>query len=324
VWRALLLRLSLSLLGTLACLPFVASAQQAPKLPRLGWLGSGTPTFPPYEGFRQGLRELGYVEGKNIAIEVRWAGADSDRLPALARELVGLNVDLLFVSGDQGLKAAKEASATIPIVVAACDPLDSLVVSIARPGGKATGLTCISSELAGKRLQLLQGVPSVKQVRVMFNPRTSPYNAFFMNSIAAAAPSFDVLASQASVHNEDDIQKVISTGEADGALIVPSDPFTHDHATLIASLATNNRLPGICAFARFAQNGGLIAYGIDLDEQLPKAADYVARILKGEKVGDLPIQAPTRFRMTINLKSAKTLGLQVPDKLLALADEVIE
>ena len=123
----------------------------------------------------------------------------------------------------------------------------------------------------------------MRQVRVLFNPRTSPYNAFFMNSIAAAAPSFDVFASQASVHNENDIQKVISTGEADSALIVPS--FTHDHATLIASLATNNRLPGIYAFARFAQNGGLIAYGIDLDEQLPKAADYVARILKGGESG---------------------------------------
>jgi len=158
----------------------------------------------------------------------------------------------------------------------------------------------------------------------MFNPRTSPYNAFFMNSIAAAAPSFSMSAAQAPVQNEDDIERVISIGEADGALIVPSDPFTHDHATLIASLATNNRLPGIYAFARFAQNGGLIAYGIDLDEQLPKAADYVARILKGEKAGDLPIQAPTRLRMTINLKTAKTLGLQVPDKLLALADEVIE
>jgi len=170
-WRALLLRLSLSLLSTLACLPLAASAQQAPKLPRLGWLGSGAPTFPPYEGFRQGLRELGYVEGKNIVIEARWAMADFDRLPALARELIGLNVDLLFVSGDQGLKAAKEASATIPIVVAACDPLDSLVVSIARPGGKATGLTCISSELAGKRLQVLQElVPALSRVAILYNP----------------------------------------------------------------------------------------------------------------------------------------------------------
>jgi putative tryptophan/tyrosine transport system substrate-binding protein len=147
-----------------------------------------------------------------------------------------------------------------------------------------------------------------------------------MHSIEAAAPSFGVLPAQASVQDEDEIRKAIGllSTRANGALIVPSDPFTYDHAALIASLATNSKLPGIYAFVRFAQNGGLIAYGIDLDEQLPKAADYVARILKGEKAGDMPIQAPTRFRLTINLRTAKTLNLQIPATLLALADEVIE
>src|SRR6516165_11566973 len=161
----------LSFACALAWLPLATSAQQATKLPRLGLLGNHSPTFPPYEAFREGLRELGYVEGKNIAIEARWAGGNLELLPQLARELAHLNVDVLFVAGDQGLKAAKEATATIPIVVAACDPLDSLVASIARPGGKATGLTCISSDLAGKRLQMLKElVPALVRVAVLYNP----------------------------------------------------------------------------------------------------------------------------------------------------------
>src|SRR6516225_3159039 len=161
-------------------LPIAADAQQATKLPRLGLLGNHSPTFLPNEALREGLRELGYVEGENIAIESRWAGGNLELLPQLARELADLNVDVLFVAGDQGLKAAKEATATIPIVVAACDPLDSLVASIARPGGKATGLTCISSDLAGKRLQLLKElVPALARVAVLYNPedrnKTSEY-----------------------------------------------------------------------------------------------------------------------------------------------------
>src|SRR6266508_3242936 len=165
------LLLGLAVAFGLAWVPLAANAQQATKVPRLGWLGNNSQTFPPYEGFREGLRELGYVEGKNISIEARWAGGKLDRLPVLAHELTRLNVDLLFVAGDQGLRAAKEATATIPIVVAACDPLDSLVASIARPGGKATGLTCISSELAGKRLQMLKElVPALSRVAVLYNP----------------------------------------------------------------------------------------------------------------------------------------------------------
>jgi len=165
------LRLPLSLVFGFAWLPLAADAQQAAKLPRLGWLANNSPTFPPYESFWEGLRELGYVEGKNIAIEVRWAQGNLGRLPALARELVGLNVDLLFVTGDQGLKAAQEATASIPIVVGACDPLESLVASIARPGGKATGLTCISAELVSKRLQMLKELASgLVRVAVLYNP----------------------------------------------------------------------------------------------------------------------------------------------------------
>src|SRR5262245_57093250 len=164
-----LLRLTLAF--SLACLPLAANAQQAEKAPRLGLLGNHSPTLPLYDGFRQGLRELGYVEGRNIIIEARFAEGNLERLPELARELAALNVNVMFVAGDQGLRAAKEASNSIPIVVSACDPLDSLVASIARPGGKATGLTCISSELAGKRLQMLKElVRALSRVAVLYNP----------------------------------------------------------------------------------------------------------------------------------------------------------
>ena len=325
VWRALLLRLSLSLLSTLACLPLAASAQQAPKLPRLGWLGSGAPTFPPYEGFRQGLRELGYVEGKNIVIEARWAMADFDRLPVLARELIGLNVDLLFVSGDQGLKAAKEASATIPIVVAACDPLDSLVVSIARPGGKATGLTCISSELAGKRLQLLQElVPTLSRVAILYNPDDrNKVPEYMQMQDAARSRNLTLRVLEAKSAGEIDAAFVGITDHTQG-LIALADPLMNFHVKKLADLALKNRLPAVYGFREFTDAGGLISYGASLHWLFWRAASYVDRIFKGANPGDLPIEQPTKFELVINLKTAKALGLTVPDKLLALADEVIE
>jgi putative ABC transport system substrate-binding protein len=325
VWRGLLLKLSLSLLSSLAWLPLAANAQQAPKLPRLGWLGSGAPTFPPYEGFRQGLRELGYVEGKNIAIEARWAMADFDRLPMLARELIGLNVDLLFVSGDQGLKAAKEASATIPIVVAACDPLDSLVVSIARPGGKATGLTCISSELAGKRLQVLQElVPTLSRVAILYNP-DDRNKAPEYKQMQDAAHSMNLTLRALGARRADEIDAAfVGIGDYAQGLIALADPLMNFHVKKLADLALKNRLPAVYGFREFTDAGGLIAYGASLHWLFWRAAAYVDRILKGANPGDLPIEQPTKFELVINLKTAKALGLTVPDKLLALADVVIE
>jgi len=262
------------------------------------------------EAFETQLSVAGWQKGRNLEITYRWGASNPERLARYAQELVQSARDVVMVHGSPALIPLQKITTTIPIVFTAVSaPVEQgFVTNLSRPGGNLTGFSNFDADIGSKWLQLLKDiVPSVKEVNVMFNPRTSPYNAFFMNSIEAAAPSFGVFAAHASVQNEEDIQKaIVSLGTRnDGALVVPSDPFTFDHVALIASLATNNRLPGIYAYAPFAENGGLVAYGIDINEQLPKAADYVGRILKGEKVGELPIQAPTRFRMTINLRTAK-------------------
>jgi putative ABC transport system substrate-binding protein len=311
--------------AVLAWMPLAADAQQSTKVPRLGWLGNNSPTFAPYEGFREALRELGYVDGKTIAIEARWAAGNLDRLPALARELVRLNVDLLFVAGDQGLKAAKEASTDIPIVVAACDPLDALVASIARPGGKATGLTCISSELASKRLQLLKEVvPPLAGVAVLYNPedrnKASEYKQL---EEAARRMNLTLRALEARSAGEIDAAFVGVTDHVQG-LIALADPLMNFHVKRLADLALNNRLPAVYGFREFAAAGGLMSHGASLHWLYRRAAWYVDKMLKGADPGELPIEQPTRFELVINLKTAKALGITVPPTLLARADEVIE
>jgi putative ABC transport system substrate-binding protein len=321
----------ITLLGGAAAWPLDSHAQK--QVARVGVLMDVAESNPAAKGwveaFEIPLGVAGWQKGRNLEITYRWGASNPERLARYAQELVQSGPDVLMVHGTPALIPLRQLTTTIPIVfTAVSDPVSQgFVTSVSRPGGNLTGFSNFDAEIGTKWLQVLKDiVPSVKQVNVMFNPRTSPYNVLFMRSIEAAAPSFGMFASQASVHNEDDIRRAISVLQAGsgGAVIVPSDPFTHDHAGLIGSLATSSGLPGIYAFARFAHNGGLVAYGIDLDEQLPKAGDYVARILKGAKAGDLPIQAPTRFRMTINLKAAKILNLQIPSTLLALADEVIE
>jgi putative tryptophan/tyrosine transport system substrate-binding protein len=321
----------ITLLGGAAVWPLPAHSQK--RVARIGVLMDVAENNPAAKGwveaFETQLGVAGWQRGRNLEITYRWGASDPERLARYAEELVRSTPDVFMVHGTPALIPLRKLTTAIPIVfTAVSDPVSQgFVKSVSRPGGNLTGFSNFDADIGSKWLQLLKDIiPSVKQVKVMFNPRTSPYNAFFMNSISAAAPLFGVSSTHASVQNEEDIQGTISVlgAEGDGALIVPSDPFTHDHAALIASLATRHRLPGIYAFARFAKNGGLIAYGIDLDEQLPKAADYVARILRGERPGGLPIQAPTRFRMTINLRTARILSLEIPPTLLALADEVIE
>jgi putative ABC transport system substrate-binding protein len=316
----------LGVAAILAWIPLAADAEQPNKLPRVGWLGNYPANTPIYNGFRQGLRELGYAEGKNIIVIGRFAEGNLDRLPELARELARLDVDVIFASGDQGLRAVQEATATIPVVLSSCDPLDSLVASVARPGGRVTGLTCISSELVGKRLQLLKEfVPALARIAVIYNPEDRN-KAWEYRHIQDAARSLNLAVHPFEARSTAEIDKAFAgiANERVQALVIFADPLMVFHEKKLADLALQNRLPAIFGFREFADLGGLISYGASLREQYRRAAAYVDKILKGAKPGDLPIEQPTRFELVINLKTAKALGIDVPDKLLALADEVIE
>jgi putative ABC transport system substrate-binding protein len=301
-------------------------AQQATKLPRIGWLQNNASTFPAYEGFREGLRELGYVEGQNVVIEVRQAKGDLDRLPELASELVRLPVDVLYVAADQGLRAAKQATTTIPIVVLACDPLDSLVASIARPGGSATGLTCISSDLAGKRLELLKElVPGLTHVAVLFNPDDpNKVPEYSLMRDAGSRLNLTVQSFHTTYPSQFDAAFAGMAASNAQALVILADALMNFHAKKIADLALSNRLPAIYGFREFPEAGGLVSYGTSLREEHRHAARYIDKILKGAKPGDLPVEQPTTFELVVNLKTAKALGLDVPPMLLARADKVIE
>jgi putative tryptophan/tyrosine transport system substrate-binding protein len=235
-------------------------------------------------------------------------------------------VDLLFVAGDQGLRAAKQATATIPIVVAACDPLDSLVASIARPGGKATGLTCISSELAGKRLQMLKElVSALSRVAVLYNPKDRN-KAPEYKQLQQATRSINLTLQSFEARSPSEIDSAIAgmTHDHAQALMTLADPLMNFNVQRLADLAIKNRLPTIYGFREFADAGGLISYGANLHWSFRRAAWYVDKIFKGANPGDLPIEQPTKFELVINLKTAKALGLSVPPTLIARADEVIE
>jgi putative ABC transport system substrate-binding protein len=319
--------------GAAAAWPLAAGAQQTERVRRIGVLMDVAETHPAakrwVELFETQLGQTGWQKGRNVEITYRWGASNPEHLARYAEELMQSTPDVFMVHGTPALIPLRKLTNTIPIVfTAVSDPISQgFVTNVFRPGGNLTGFSNFDTDIGSKWLQVLKDIaPSVKEVSVMFNPRTSPYNAFFMKSIERVASSFGVFAATASVQSKDDIQEtIVALGmKADGGLIVPSDPFTFDHAALIGSLATNNRLPGMYAISTFAEGGGLVAYGIDIYEQLPKAADYVSRILKGEKAGELPVQAPTHYRMVINLKAAKTLNLQITPTLLAIADEVIE
>ena len=312
--------------AAIAIFPLAGVAQQPKKLPTVGWLQNYSSAFPAYEGFRQGLRELGYREGQNLIVEAREARGNLDLLTELARELVRVNVDVLYVGGDQGLRAAKQATATIPIVVLACDPLDSLIVSIARPGGSATGLTCISSDLAGKRLELLREfVPGLSRVAVLYNPKDLNKQPEYVLLQRAARP-LGVTAEPFEAAQASELNLAfagMSRRQAQG-LIILADAWMNANAKGLADLALANRLPAIYGFREFTDAGGLASYGASLREEHRLAAAYIHKILKGAKPGDLPVQEPTKFELVISLRTAKALDLTVPQSLLARADEVIE
>jgi len=305
-----------------------ADAQQSGRLPRIGWLGNMAPPPPSVnqlDGFLDGLREAGYVHGQNVIIEYRWAEGELDRLAELARELAALKVDVFMVGGERGLDAAKRAGA-IPIVEVACDPVETLKVSLARPGGGATGVTCMSSELAPKRLQLLsQVLPGLARVAVLYNP-TDPNKGTEASQLEAAAKSMGlaIVHSRVRAVGEFDAAFAALTRARAQAIIVLADPFMNFQRKRVAGLAAQHRLPTMFGFRESVDDGGLMSYGANLRDEYRRAAGYVAKILKGAKPSDLPIQQPTTFELIINMKTAKALGVTISPSLLLRADQVIE
>jgi putative tryptophan/tyrosine transport system substrate-binding protein len=320
----------ITLLGaSAAAWPLAARAQQAGKVFRIGFLGSPSAASLPKrnEAFRAGLRDLGYQEGRDIVIEYRWADGRLDQLPALAAELVRLKVDVIVTHGIPGILAAKQATTTIPIVMAVSgDAVASgLVSSIARPGGNVTGLTFFTPELAVKRLELLkENVPGLTEVGVLLNP-ANPISEPIIPAMEVAATSLKLELAQFAVRGPAEFEgsfAAMATRRV-GALVVLDDNMLITQAQAVANLALQQRLPS-SGFTEFAVAGGLIAYGVSVPDMFRRAAAYVDKILKGARPGDLPVEQPTKFELVINLKTAKALGLAIPDKLLAVADEVIE
>jgi ABC-type uncharacterized transport system substrate-binding protein len=309
-----------------------AQAQQPGKMARIGYLNAGDPVRRAYriEAFRQGLREFGYVEGKNIIIEYRFAEARPERLPELAQDLVRLKVDIIFAGGGPATGAAKNATQVIPIITSSQDPVgQGFVAGLARPGGNITGLANLTSELVGKRVELLKDViPGLSRVAVLYNGDfRSPGSDLEMRQTKAVAQSVGVQLRLAEVKHRDDLEPAFATlkGDRAEALITLRSPLiVNDLAKRIVDLADKNRLPANYDEKRFPQLGGLMSYGTDLADVDHRAAIYIDKILKGAKPADLPIERPTKFELVINLKTAKALGLKIPSHLLMEAATVIE
>jgi len=317
----------------LGAAPFTAEAQQATKVARIGYLANN-PATSPYlrETFLQGLRDLGYVEGRNLVIEYREAEGKADRLPALAAELVALKVDVILAAGSTlTARVAKEATTTIPIVFAAVgDPVGSgLVTSLARPGGNVTGLSSFGAELVGKRLELLkQAVPGVDRVAVLWFPGAlgERTDKDMLREAEAAARALAVRLQVVEARGPADFDRAFSdmTRARAGVLtVLPANMFLREHKRLV-DLAAKNRLPAVYTSREFVDAGGLMSYGANQPDLFRRAATYVDKILKGAKPGDLPVEQPTKFELIINLKTAKDLGLTIPQSVLARADEVIQ
>ena len=279
--------------------------------------------------FQQRLEELGWKDGHNIRIDYRWGDADAERIQALAKELVDLQPDVLVGHSTPSAKALLKQTRSIPIVfLTVTDPLgQGLVASLSNPGGNITGFAVFEFSLGSKWLETLKLIaPGIRRVTAIFNPETAPYYGMYLQSINAAAPSLAIESIAAQVHNETDIENVIRKvgSEPDNGLFVLPDSHNIVHRKRIIELVSQYRLPTIYYFRYFATDGGLISYGPDEMDLFRRTAGYVDRILKGTNPANLPVQQPTKFELVINLKSAKTIGIQIPVSLLARADEVIE
>jgi ABC-type uncharacterized transport system substrate-binding protein len=319
--------------GALLATPLAADGQQAAKVARIGYLVNNPASNPHLlEAFRQGLRDLGYVEGRNVVIEIRSAEGKRERFPALAAELVALKVDVIVTGGGTfSARVAKEATGTLPIVFASVgDPVGSgLVTSLARPGGNVTGVSGLGPELVGKCLELLkQAVPGVDRVAVLRQPgvQGESTDKDMLKSADVAARALGVQPQFIDARGPDEFDRAFSdmTRARAGALtVLPSNMFLREHRRLV-DLAAKNRLPAVYALREFVDAGGLMSYGAHQPDLFRRAATYVDKILKGAKPADLPVEQPTRFELVINLKTAKDLGLTIPPSVLARADDLIQ
>jgi putative ABC transport system substrate-binding protein len=311
----------------LFALSFAAEAQQTPKIPRVGILFIGGRDQPHLEAFKQGLREHGYSEGKNIILEYRYAEGQYDRLPDLAKEFVREKVDVIVTTSSVSAQAARKMTRTIPIVMTSGSPVEQgLAESLARPGGNVTGLSVLVSDLSGKRVELLkEAFPKVIRVLTLWSPRSSEA-VIGLKETQEAAQALAVKLHPVKVQTAEDIEKVFAElpkANVNAVLVVLSPQVTLQSKRIV-ELALKQRLPGMYPTRQFAEEGGLMAYGPLIGDLYRRAATYVDRILKGTKPADLPVEQPTKFELVINLKTAKQIGLTIPPNVLARADKVIK
>jgi putative ABC transport system substrate-binding protein len=314
----------------LLTLAVIAEAQQPGKIPRIGFLGNSTPALEEnlVGPFRDGLRDLDYVEGKNILIEYRWAGGKYDRFPALISELIAQKVDMIVTAGTPASLAVKKAAPSIPLVMLAVgDPIGTgLIESLAHPGGNVTGLTAIAADLEGKRLELLREViPRLSHVAVFWNP-ANPFQVISEKEVQTAARAFKMKVLSLGVQAPEQFDKAFATirRERPGALLVLADRLFLHNRVPIMNFATQHRLPGVYAYLELVEAGGLMSYGPSYADMHRRAATFVDKILKGAKPADLPVEQPKKFELVINLKTAKQIGLTIPPNVLARADRVIK
>jgi putative ABC transport system substrate-binding protein len=320
--------------GTALAWPLDVRAQQPDRMRRIGVL-MGYPESDPeaqtfVAAFRDGLRKYGWTEGRNVRMDTRWATpADADSMQRFAKELVASQPDFILSSTTPTTAALLQQTRTIPVVfVIVADPIGSgFAAGFPKPGGNATGFVVTEGTLGGKWLELLKEIaPRITRAALLFNPATAPFADIYLNSFKSAAASLGVEASIAPVHDASRLEPVVAAQarEPNGSLIVMPESFTTAHRAQITALAARYRLPDVYAYRFFAALGGLLSYGVDLTDNFTRAASYADRILKGERPADLPVQAPTKYVLTINLKTARALGLDVPLHLQQRADEVIE
>jgi putative ABC transport system substrate-binding protein len=319
-------------LGGAAAWPVVAKAQQGERVRRIGVLMSGDETDPSQKrrvsAFTQALADLGWTDGRNARVDVRWAGADANRIRALAQELVGVQPDIVVTNSTPTTVALEQATRTIPIIFAnVADPVaNGTVPRLDRPGGNITGFPAAEASLGGKWLELLSEIaPGLKRAAIMFNPDTALVSPL-MPSFEMATRSLKVVLSIAPVHSDVEIEAAITAlgREPGGGLVVLADAFMLAHRAPIISAAARNNVPAVYGNSEFARDGGLLSYGPDTVDLWHRAATYVDRILRGAKPAELPVQLPTKYEMVVNLKTATALGLTVPQSILLRADEVIE